>query len=215
MLLPKRGFYHPIAILVLAAITLSFAIIFYLNSSVFFKAPEQAQTPTTTSSPSPLIQKSPVDETANWKTYTNKQIGIRVQYPSNYQVKESTASVAFYIPNPKKSNWGVVIDEGFKLTVQPLKTKIATFESEADQYFYPGLGKLNLPQKTSNMKLDGTDAIRSGNKQKVESLPEDIASVFTIKNNKTYLFTLITSEENRVSLIKTFDQILSTFQFLD
>lgn len=46
MLLPKRGFYHPVAILVLAAITLSFAVIFYLNSSVFFKAPEPTTTPT-------------------------------------------------------------------------------------------------------------------------------------------------------------------------
>ncbi|KKR78174.1 MAG: hypothetical protein UU23_C0002G0001 [Candidatus Curtissbacteria bacterium GW2011_GWA1_40_9] len=56
MFLSKRGFYHPITILILATITLSVAIIFYLNSNVLLKAPEPAPDNNIEPSSSPIIK---------------------------------------------------------------------------------------------------------------------------------------------------------------
>lgn len=140
-------------------------------------------------------------------------------YPSNYRVKENNTidanglkfdGVAFYIPDPKKTNFGKILDEGITLGVQDLKTQ--SFVDELDHYYYQG--GVNVP-KTPNTKLDGVDASRADWKHSGGYAPENTAALFAIKGNKSYLFSLSTSYENEEVLIKNFNQILSTFQFID
>lgn len=109
--LSRKGFYHPITVLILAAITLSIAVIFFLNSNVLFKAPEQTQisTPTINSSPKDDLssEASAKDETANpdsvganWKTYTKSTAEYRysLKYPTDWTYSENETVTKFYPP---------------------------------------------------------------------------------------------------------------------
>lgn len=85
--LSRRGFYHPITVLILAAITLSIASIFFLNSKVLFKAPksDQAQTnPIPKDSPSP--ESFLLDPTYG-ENYTNHELGFSINYPFDWNIE--------------------------------------------------------------------------------------------------------------------------------
>lgn len=82
----QNGFYQPIAILILAAITLSVAIIFYLNSNVLFKNQENVQP--SAASPSPLVAPSTsTSEPIQWKTYRNEEAKFQIKYPPTWELK--------------------------------------------------------------------------------------------------------------------------------
>lgn len=99
MLLPNKihlernrsGFYHPVAILVLAAITLTVAIIFYLNANVLFKDRDQ-QEPTSTA---PSVQTEVMHEDYFWKTYTSQNFKISIKYPEEFTPNEEVQQIIF------------------------------------------------------------------------------------------------------------------------
>lgn len=94
MLLPKRGFYHPVAILILAGITFSIAIVFYLNSNVLFK-PKPTPAPSAAESPQISPEPSPTQEPIVWKTYKNSNLGFSINYPDNFTVTETAEKISF------------------------------------------------------------------------------------------------------------------------
>ncbi len=137
MYLPKRGFYHPVAVLTLAAITLSIAIIFYLNSSVLFKPPKTAV------SPGPSASAIPRDETANWKTYHSKNFNLEIKYPGNWLLEDYIAPgevLLLKIHNPPEERV-LTITQDAVIGAPPNvveKTKITVSGNEFEKDVYKG-----------------------------------------------------------------------------
>lgn len=103
----KRGFYHPTAIIILAVITLSFALVFFINTQYFLRKHQSSPTPAPQyqSSPTASPQKSPINETANpdsiganWKTYTNDKLGFSLDYPQNWFIN-TDSEIDIYLRN--------------------------------------------------------------------------------------------------------------------
>lgn len=100
----SKGFYHPVAILILAAITLSVAVIFYINSKYLFKAPEPVPSPIQSATKEPDETTNPDQVGANWKTYNSDSGKFSLKYPSDWSITTtSTDPDKTYISNGKSS----------------------------------------------------------------------------------------------------------------
>ena len=239
----RRGFYHPTVIIILALITLSFAIIFYINSKYFTSKPSLNPTPVASprTSPSPSPQpSSKADSTANWKTYASSQLGIPVsfQYPSNWMKAEEAGF------SGKPSNEGAIDLYDYRPTglaflkeaqSDPEKQKQAT---ETLDFSIQAENILNTDGSTSTAKNE-YDLFKEIEKDK--SLQVDYLNFKALEflgykayrynrnyNNQGYTDTLTFEAKNRIWIIsissrskdhilkntKNFDQILSTFKFL-
>ena len=209
------GFAAPLILVVIGLVVgIGITFAYFQIKSKSNTQPQQTTTSQSTPTPTPPTNLKTTDETSNWETYTNTEDRITLNYPSNYQLKKSTSDtgVKFYLPNAKQNTLGVMIGGGFQVIVKDVNT--TSLETAADQFFTRG--KLNLCQKTPNIKLDDTEAVRCDYKPRGEGeSPEDIAMVFLLKDNKSYLIHAWASGKDAEGLIKNFDQILSTFKFLN
>src|SRR3989344_4760645 len=92
----RRGYLTPPVMIILALITLGVALTLYFNTNLL-KNIKNKSTPS--SEPSVQDQPSPISdavrepndsaETANWKTYTNTQLGFSIKYPSSWFVYDN------------------------------------------------------------------------------------------------------------------------------
>ncbi|MEK7581418.1 MAG: hypothetical protein AAB512_03985 [Patescibacteria group bacterium] len=203
----KKGFYHPTAVIILAVITLSFALIFYINSKYLLKPPQPTPPAQVSPIPSPSPKQSPKDdlsteasakdETANWKTYKSDQIMFSIKYPSEVKIDEIPGGVVFYIGNKLTLPAGSIID--------PYPKSLAILARGKD---------LSEAQVVGGSDLKITT---------VAGLP---AYYVNRANSSTVYYWIYTDDKSNVVRIdirpkedqesySMFDQILSTFQFLN
>lgn len=151
-------------------------------------------------------------EAANWKMYTNDKLGIQFQYPriiqNKYEValekRENGNDGLVFHPNPRGS-WTELL-----LEIEANKNKFQPYtilhSCDGKRYFWPGTTLAKKPC----IKKDSIADVRLGNVQ---------AKKFYIQATDTFGFNYIqTVEAPYIELIGKqdfFDQILSTFKFLD
>lgn len=209
MLLPKRGFYHPVAILVLAAITLSVAIIFYLNSNVLFKAPKPTQSSSPAGSPSPTPLKSPVNENiTNWKSYSSSKDGYTIKYPANWYFYDDTNS-------PCPNYYSIII-------VKPENGPVedCTYGDWRPSAFYLIVSKqTELP--TSNeydtyteVIIDGRSGVKNVMTETSELPRHPDTRIYVNNNGKNYYFSF-PNTDLKGSHEAIYDEIIQSFKFLD
>jgi len=216
----RRGFLTPPVIIVLAIITFGVAISIYANSILFNTKKEPTQ-PQNQTSPSPAaVAKSPqppLDETANWKTYTNAKMGIAIKYSPDFSLEEAqpiteVLGTNFYTPDHSvysHSIGGGVLSNGGFINLGVKDTTTDSLETEFQNFI--GVAKL---ESKSNSQLAGMPAIR-GTYMAAEGASNQTEVLFTLKGKKRFVFTVWAVEEDRQPLIKTFETMLSTFKFLD
>lgn len=151
--------------------------------------------------PTPVPTKTQIsptlDETANWKTYTNTKLNFSVRYPETWVFKESSAGSDFA---PSENLLSVSQSEIFSPIFIFVKS-VDNFDLSTqtlDQYQEKAItvGGINTKRVSGITKQGGQAARRfTGVKMK--------------NNGKTY--GIITVGD---SYIDIFDQILSTFKFL-
>lgn len=146
-------------VLILAGIVLVLALaggIFYLGR---ISAPKPQNVATSSPQPSPTLSPttSP-DPTANWKTYTDDQLGISFKYAPDYTVAERATEKVDYGQDNSFNQRGAIFigtksnDQGFTMVVweNPDKLDVKTWWEINSTKLYGGLNTKELKMITRN-----------------------------------------------------------------
>lgn len=202
-------------ILVLACVAIVLAIGAYVLGS---KQTQQPVVQNQQNSAAPTAIPTPVDETANWKTYTNITWNYQFQYPPTWIPDElDMEHVVITSPDIKKSTDGRIVkfpEIYIRVNVIKRENIASSFEEEIKAVYTESpqcsVGSdcpLKPPQITKKTNTNSLEYyfLTTGvynNELAIFSLPKD-------KNR----YVLIDSRKALVSNIKLPDQILATFKF--
>mgnify|MGYP001590883866 CR=1 FL=1 len=155
------------------------------------------QTPTAPSIPTPETSQ---ESTENWNTYINSQYKYSVKYPGHLSPQEETENDVYL----NFVSFGNISDEQniwFSASVRDTK-----IEDEVRFVKWQSSHSLVTLVKEEKITVNGYPAVRL----EYEPQRPDVGkpTTFIIVNNGKYSFTINTRT-------KPFDQILSTFKFLD
>lgn len=173
--------------------------------------------------PCPTVSPTPVstpDLTANWKTYINDVYNYSIKYPLGWRTQVQAAGAGDKEAGSKSS-----LVDIFKLGAEnqyPLyRLSIEPFEIMSGQTIESIKGpylKFNLVNpKTANVRINNIDTITiEGKISTSQEQKEFYSKVYIIqfpqKNNG---LTILTRDDINKTEASTFDQILSTFKFLE
>ncbi len=154
---------------------------------------------------------SPSTKTDDWKTYTGKQVMFK--YPSNWSVTQKNGVIDIDSPDLDETNTerGFDLNKGGRVSIF-----FSTIPSGGDintdfKHYFIESGESVPAEKISDSKVSGVPSIYYTyliNKHKVYGS-------FIIFNNKIVDIGLV-SELGKEEMFKTtYDQILSTFKFLN
>jgi len=83
--------YIPIVVLI------TFGFVLIIAAAIVYYQLKPKPTPQSQPTPSPFTTPSPIDETANWKSYIrNKEIKFSIKYPDDFKVDELPGAVVIY-----------------------------------------------------------------------------------------------------------------------
>lgn len=182
-----------------------------LNEELRIKNDELKQTIQKTTEPV-ATESSEVDPTANWKKYTKN--GFSFKYPNEwgvYQPQVEGNKFSLYVAPIQKINEisemfskydGFGIDKSFTLIINEVD-EIVPYKSDEYQKFTISTYKLDNVSATKyvGVALQDLPNLRSGDKSETITFQKD---------GKNYLISLLDYQHKDI-----FDQILSTFKFLD
>ncbi len=206
--IPKDS--HWITILAMALFVLlslaAVAFLYYQNQQLKTMLASYQASPTPSATP---------DVTANWKTYTSAKANYSLKYPDSWPVVQIPVSAGCetcienihfspsYNPQSADSDLAIVLvfkDSRIK-TLDDYKNIIIKGDSSIVNVLDTVVGT----EKAVSYKLSGG----------IPPLP--IIEYIVVKNNFYYVIRLVDSKETNKNLTQnqtTFDQILSTFRFL-
>jgi hypothetical protein len=170
-------------------------------------------TPCPTQGPSLTPTQIVQDETADWKIYSNKNFNYSIKYPNNLEIEEMGLDNVFIGNKPVRWIW---VDKQIQITVSnnnpedcrgdcPVisKKEDTNVNNIASKRLYGYIGAVggNVPQKYQEVVIPHNNIYY-------------IIAVYELRNNDLQPPDRKLNEisENK---IKLFDQILSTFKFLD
>jgi hypothetical protein len=196
----KSGFYHPISILILALITLTVAVAIFANSGFFANKNVPAPSQTPQPSPKPSPKTSPIDDTANWKTYTNVKYKYKFNYPSDFE-----------IVSLEWTDKSISDSERWALAVRK-QDKMVFSISSIDQAIYPA----DRYNSTDDYIKNIAETYKGS---KIIPMTIDKINVYQINDfkSKPYIAFIKNDTKFEIRLLdeELSNQILSTFKFLD
>ena len=220
--LKNQGFALPLVLVGVAVVIVTLALVaYFLYFSKTTRQPATSPQPTQTPARETSgFTPSQTDETANWKTYTNSDVGYQISHPRNIQPKESTlageALLGSFVP-PAKINHMVTLifsDDGKEIVNISSAINIDPNYGFDAKLLAEKLAEISAsPAKVSEMVLGGNKAYIV-EPEPSEQFSERLLSTIFINGkrpNSAYVINI------GVELAKkeTVDQILSTFKFLN
>lgn len=209
---PKPNYLIIIISLIFGIVLLALIFLLYQqNQQLQKKVLNQQATPTIqliSSTPKTVSSISIFpDETAGWKTYTSKKLSFSFKYPPEYKVPEENNNYISLISpsNPKTKKNEELTIEIYASEAEPNESLIDFVKKKKEQS--DSLGSNTKILKEEEILIDGIKAV----KQTWEGMGTGQTILF-IKNNKEFgiiKYPAVTTRDNE------FDQILSTFKFLD
>ena len=87
----RRGYFAPPVVIILALITFGVALVIFFNRELILKSKSNqlAPAPVTQQRPKVSPNPSPADETANWKLYTDDNLGFSIKYPTEISIRRT------------------------------------------------------------------------------------------------------------------------------
>lgn len=212
---------HLILVLLFLSASAATAFLYLQNQSLNSQLASLTQlsvevTPTPLTSPEPTAQAGAPDPTSDWKTYTNTQYRYSIKYPSDWRTQvvaagagdkeadTNSASVDLFLSTAKDAYpLHRISIEPFELSAtQTLDTVVKSFRD---------WGLEN--QKESDVKLDSLDVVKIEGVAKPDNFYSS-AYIFKIPNSFGGL-TFLTRDTLDRKDKDIFDQILSTFKFIE
>jgi len=211
---PHKSFFKSILFFILTGVILiviSGLIGYFLGKRQINVQSINQLTPTPFVSPT-SVQTLTIDETENWKSYTSNNLGLSFKYPSEYKAPEENSNyISLISPLNPEPNKGYELQNGeLKIEIYvsdatPNESLIDLVKKKKEQSDSLGANVKILEEK--EILVDGIKAI----KQTWEGMGSG-QTILLINNNKEMgiiKYPAITSRDNE------FDQILSTFKFLE
>lgn len=162
--------------------------------------------------PEKVLEPVSSSETADWKTYRDKECGFELKYPPDWYVKESSKCY-FLIENIKEKvivagGDDVVTENGsyFVVSIHENTSGFSSIEEKIKSY--------DLPDREKQRRLDNIITMKFGD---VELIVWDMVSgIEFIKGDKGgTIHGASGSGEQFNKDLETFKKILSTFRFLE
>ncbi|MDO8569964.1 MAG: PsbP-related protein [Candidatus Daviesbacteria bacterium] len=146
-------------------------------------------------------------ETANWKTYTNYQLGISFSYPADWQVNEQLTKQLYYdgeiqLFSKSKSDTKIAIfyvNNAQQLSLQELDKKLATYTDAS--------GSISPMFSSSDNKVVTFAGVSGYLQDKYFCEPAYCRRYVLPLKNKVVDIIIFSNQ------LQTQDQILSTFRF--
>jgi len=190
----------------------------FVNAYLMFSKKETA---TKTSDSSIAVTPTlTLDPTANWKTYTNVNIGFEIKYPPSLALIE--VSPKSLILKDGQASPIINITETGNVQFDDGSIGITAFQSKrvnqtlTDWIKYGDSGKPPIPGGNYlPTVINGKEAVILETIDEISEKGKLMDKYVLIKNGKTILWFQTSKVVNSTEWIKTFDQILSTFKFLD
>lgn len=186
---------------------------YYLAKKQLDKLVDQADrliSPTPTTSPIPT-QSLTIDETENWKVYTNNQYGFSFKYPNDWQITQYGDPSSGKLLN-NQIDW--------------FTSEVSIENCRGDCPVINSKQQIKLKEEITALQLDGWVGSIGGNipesfrKFEVKYPNENkylIITLWELKRGNPYTFANYSPERNPQIIdqnnLKIFDQILSTFKF--
>lgn len=138
-----------------------------------------------------------ISSISNWKTYVNTELGYSIKIPStwSYDDQHSKINVSF------ENNQNQDVDGNFSILV--------TKAESIDKYLGEALSSYYKSTTLNNLSLAGVTATKVTTRLNNESTYSQ--DWFVINKNRMYIISYTTYQE----VENKFDQILSTFKFID
>lgn len=162
-------------------------------------------------------------ETAGWKTLKSRYLGFEIKYPNNWSYSEDGGGPNLYSPTefteePQSIKWRAVLFFD--------RTGVQSFDEYiADRFGPTDNNKIISDSTVSLYGLSGREIVYTCNDCKVQYIPEyDIYKpgnegrvILISKNSDTFIvwFYYYKNDPKATDYLKTFDQMLSTFKFLE
>jgi hypothetical protein len=180
---------------------------FYPVSNIRFpNLPFINPSPTPTSTPTPTP-----DPTADWKTYTDTKNTFSLKYPASLPIETSLCGGTCiedlrFTPNPATGGSSIAV------VLTSKDSRIKTLDDYKNIIVKGDSSIINV----QDTKIAGNNAVSYKLSGGIPPLP--IIEYAVVHNNYYYIIRLLDSDETKKDLAgnqKIFDQILSTFTFLD
>ena len=227
----RKGYFTPPVLIILAIIIFAVALFIAFNTDLVKKLKKEP-TPTPASSPTTQQPTPTPDEAKNWETYTNSTLGIEFRHPNSAEVKEDgpfrsdalgkAVRIFFLLGDESREEaFGTHLTEGLVIDVMQIDNKGKSLYELADKATKTSV--LDGERKEfSKIIIDGEEGYKavfgpneftwlSGTKK---TLVTSIVLYFQVNGKLYYFYSsyagIYTSEYRKI-----YDQILSTFQFID
>ncbi|MBU4338530.1 hypothetical protein KKB43_04205 [Patescibacteria group bacterium] len=161
----------------------------------------------------PAPQVTPVDETANWKTYRNDEYGFEVKYPTAWEISSDKSGVTISPNTPttmslKERQNLSELWPSFSIGFTDNKNNLSLndfFKKE----ILPNL-RLDIDHKVQQVKIGNNDAIVFVELGMIES------KEYIMAQNSKFVEIFFANEEviPNTPVVPIFNQILSTFKFI-
>jgi hypothetical protein len=173
--------------------------------NIFKPSSESAPTLTTDKSSNEALTNGTEDD---WRTYSNVNLGISFNYPSNYRfLSESDHSVDIFSPlDPQKPSLDISSND-LRVTIDK---ELAWKNQTLDQFIKNRLGQDSRINHRAEAMIGGFNAVEVQS-QSLNTGDEGI-DFFLSKDGYFYIISKTPLETSRQN---EFDQILSTFKFIE
>lgn len=176
-----------------------------------------------TATPLPTQIPTP-DETANWKTYTNNKLNYSIKIPRDWLIDDKenvfirTSGEAIFLPQSEKDK-GVFSTKIAitKLTNEKIRYSLNTETQFNEWLLMPAATDVRRLAKVENLKIDNLDAVKFISTTLPGDATEPFFSIVTWfrKNGSNYYIEFGGDEKIVNGNVNIYNQILSTFKFLD
>jgi len=225
----RQGYFSPPVVIILALITLTATAVIYFNRDLILKSKkdQQAQQTAATPSPkpSPSLYSSPFNEEFEINSgaiYKNEEVGVQFKAPVKLEIGVTNAwtyrsegigkiiRLFYYRGNLNKEDaFFTHLNEGLVMDIVQIKNNNNSLEELAIFYSVP-----SLLEESAKASLNGKNGYKISHSD-FKGGPVTQASYFFEVDGKTYMLYAEYRGFYKSEYENTFNQILSTFQFLD
>lgn len=203
-----------IAIVVVFAILVSGGTIWFTQSSKLTPAP--IQTISTLKTPTPQDQI----DTSNWQTYHNEEFWFEVKYPPDWGIPTISTRGPVVIdspdfldqtPIPSSSPYSLIVSSGTRVYIQRERNlEGLTIDQVLDEVVYTA-----EIFSREEIRIDNTKGIKLDMQYPKLGLDISDTAIVILKDDFIYLITRRYKISEKDQYQSTFDQILSTFRFIE
>ena len=209
----KKGFALPVVLVGIIVVVVAGVIIYFLKT-IFDLPGYPPQQPLQISQATPPAQQSSptTDETADWKTYTSKDLGFSIKYPSNWEEPTEITETTTILSGNYNNSGDIAVEIDKEMEADSFYGDLSEMEINKT---VPRVGSptTNTDTRLPNTTVDGyTGLVLLSTLKTKNSLDYN---VFVKRGGYTYRLIVSGNEEKQQELKVFFQTVASTFKFLD